>query len=106
LPLRADAASQSPRPVSREAADLCVTEPTRVARSIVAGGFTDRYDYALATLQEVQYNKWREYDPEDTIRYYALRLHEAGMIKSVPNKIIAENTDWRFLDELKYELKA
>jgi len=89
-----------------KAADLCVTEPTRVARSIVAGGFTDRYDYALATLQEVQYNKWREYDPEDTIRYYALRLHEAGMIKSVPNKIIAENIDWRFLDELKYELKA
>jgi NitT/TauT family transport system substrate-binding protein len=69
-------------------------------------GFTDRYDYALATLKEVQYDKWREYDPEDTIRYYALRLHEAGMIKSLPNKIIAENTDWRFLSELKRELKA
>src|SRR4029077_2489522 len=62
-----------------KATDLCVTEPARVARTIVDGGFTDRYDYALATLQEVQYDKWREYDPEDTIRYYALRLHEAGM---------------------------
>jgi len=89
-----------------KAADLCVTEPARVARSIVDGGFADRYDYALATLQEVQYDKWREYDPEDTIRYYALRLHEAGMIKSLPNKIIAENTDWRFLNELKRELKT
>ena len=89
-----------------KAADLCVTEPARVARSIVDGGFTDRYDYALATLQEVQYDKWREYDPEDTMRYYALRLHEAGMIKSLPNKIIVENTDWHFLDELKRELKA
>ena len=89
-----------------KAADLCTTDPKRVARSIVNGGYTDRYDYALATLQEVQYDKWREYDPEDTIRYYALRLHEAGMIKSVPNKIIAENTDWRFLNELKRELKA
>ena len=87
-------------------ADLCASEPARVAQRLVDRGFTDRYDYALATLQEVQYDKWREYDPEDTIRYYALRLHEAGMIKSLPNKIIAENTDWRFLNELKRELKT
>jgi len=46
------------------------------------------------------------YDPEDTIRFYALRLHEAGLIKSTPNKIIAENTEWRFFNELKRELKA
>ena len=39
-------------------------------------------------------------------RFYALRLHEAGMIKSNPQKIITEGTDWRFLNELKRELKA
>jgi NitT/TauT family transport system substrate-binding protein len=89
-----------------KATDLCATEPARAAQRIVDGGFTARYDYALQTLNEVPYDKWREYDPEDTIRYYALRLHEAGMIKSLPNKIIAENTDWRFLKELKRELKA
>jgi hypothetical protein len=50
--------------------------------------------------------KWREYDPEDTIRFYALHLHEAGMIKSSPNNIIADGTDWHFLNELKRELKA
>jgi NitT/TauT family transport system substrate-binding protein len=88
------------------ATDLCATDPARVARTIADGGFTDRYDYALAALQEVQYDKWREYDPDDTLRYYALRLHEAGLITSVPNKIIAEGTDWRFLNELKRELKA
>ena len=43
---------------------------------------------------------------EDTLRFYALRLHEAGMIKSSPQKIIADGTDWRFLNELKRELKA
>ena len=69
-------------------------------------GSRQRYDYALQTLTEVPYDKWREYDPEDTMRFYALRLHEAGMIKSSPNKIIAEGTDWRFLNELKRELKA
>ena len=65
-----------------------------------------RYDYALQTLSEIPYDKWREYDAEDTIRFYALRLHEAGMIKSSPQKIIADGTDWRFSNELKRELKA
>ena len=75
------------------------------AQRLVDGGFA-RYDYALQTLTEIPYRNWREYDPEDTMRFYALRLHEAGMIKSSPKKIIAEGTDWRFLDELKRELKA
>jgi NitT/TauT family transport system substrate-binding protein len=35
-----------------------------------------------------------------------LRLHEAGMVKSAPNKIIAQGADWRFLNELKRELKG
>jgi NitT/TauT family transport system substrate-binding protein len=89
-----------------KAADLCATEPARVARNIVDRGFVDQYDYARQTLSELPYDKWREYDAEDTIRFYALRLHEAGLIKSTPNKIIALNTDWRFLDEVKRELKA
>jgi NitT/TauT family transport system substrate-binding protein len=89
-----------------KAADLCAIEPARVARDIVSRRFTDSYDYALQTLKDVPYDKWREYDPEDTIRYYALRLHEAGLIKSTPQKIIAENTDWRFFNGLKRELKA
>ncbi len=74
------------------------TEPARAARQLVDGGFTPRYDYALQTLEEVPYDKWREYDAEDTIRFYALRLHEVGMIKSNPQKIIADGTDWRFLE--------
>jgi NitT/TauT family transport system substrate-binding protein len=86
-------------------ADLCATEPERVARMIVDKKYTPRYDYALEVMKELPYGKWREYDPEDTIRFYALRLHEAGMIKSSPQKIIAQGTDWRFLKELKKELK-
>ena len=63
------------------------------------------YDERQA-LSELPYYKWRDYDAEDTIRFYSLRLYEAGLIKTTPNKIIAENTDWRFFDELKQELKA
>ncbi len=40
------------------------------------------------------------------LRFHALRLHEVGMIKSTPQKLIAQGTDWRFLNELKKELKA
>jgi len=45
-------------------------------------------------------------EAEDTLRFYALRLREAGLIKMTPNEIIAGGTDWRFLNELKRELKA
>ena len=89
-----------------KANELCATEPARAARRLVDGGFTDRYDYALQTLTELPYDKWHDYDPEDSVRFYALRLREAGMTKSSPQKIIADGTDWRFLNELKRELKA
>ena len=62
-----------------KATDLCAAAPERVARRIVDRGFTERYDYALRTLNEVRYDQWRDYDAEDTIRFYALRLHEIGL---------------------------
>jgi len=89
-----------------KAAELCASEPARVAQRMVDGGFTPRYDYALQALKEIPYARWREYDPEDTIRYYALRLREIGMIKASPNKIIADGADWRFLNELRREMKG
>ena len=33
-------------------------------------------------------------------------FRRSGMIKSNPNALLAEGTDWRFLNELKRELKA
>ena len=73
---------------------------------MVDGGIAARYDYALQALSEVRYDVWRDLDPEDSLHFYALRLHEAGLIKANPQKIIADGTDWRFLTELKRELKA
>jgi NitT/TauT family transport system substrate-binding protein len=89
-----------------KAADLCASEPEQSARRLVDGGFTPRYDYALQTLNENPYGHWREYNPEDSIRFYALRLHELGMIKGTPQRILADGADWRFFEELKRELKA
>jgi NitT/TauT family transport system substrate-binding protein len=89
-----------------KATDVCALEPDRAAQLIVEKGFTPRYDYARQTMQEIPYNRWREYNPEDTVRFYALRLHELGLIKSTPQKIIAQGTNWRFFNELKQELKG
>jgi NitT/TauT family transport system substrate-binding protein len=89
-----------------KAANLCALQPDHAAHFLVDKGFTQRYDYALQALKDIPYDRWHEYNPEDTVRFYALRLHEVGMIKSTPQNIIAEGTDWRFLNELKQELKG
>jgi NitT/TauT family transport system substrate-binding protein len=89
-----------------KATDLCVTDPIGVAQRLVEHRFTPNYQYALQTLNELPYDKWREYDPEDTVRFYALRLRDVGLVKSTPQRIITEGTDWHFLNELKRELKA
>jgi NitT/TauT family transport system substrate-binding protein len=81
-------------------------EPERTAQQLVNRGFTEQYDYALETLRDIPYAQWREFDPEDSLRFFGLRLHEAGMIESSPNRLIAAGTNWRFLNELKRELKA
>src|SRR5262245_16564688 len=89
-----------------KATDICALEPDRAARTLVERSVTPNYSDAIQTMKDVIYTRWRDYDPEDTLRFYALRLHEAGMIKSSPQKILAEGTDWRFLNELKKELKG
>jgi NitT/TauT family transport system substrate-binding protein len=89
-----------------KAADVCALEPERTARFLVDKGYAERYDYALQALRDVPYAKWREYNPEDAVRFYSLRLHEAGLIKSSPQKILTQGTDWRFFNELKKELKG
>ena len=89
-----------------KATNICALEPDRAARMVVDRGFVKNYDYTAQALREIPYNKWRELDAEDTLRFYALRLHEVGMIKSSPQKILAQGTDWRFLNELKKELKG
>jgi NitT/TauT family transport system substrate-binding protein len=87
-----------------KATQFCAAEPEKAARLVADKGY--RYDYSLQTMKEIQYVRWRDYDAEDTVRSYSLRLHEAGMIKSTPNKIIEQGTDWRFFNELKREMKS
>ncbi len=86
-----------------KANDLCAREPERVAQRLVDWGYAPRHDHALQALKELPYARWRDYDAEDTVRFYTLRLHEARVVRSTPQKIISQGTDLRFLHELKRE---
>ena len=88
-----------------KATDLCLSQPEQAARLMVDRGVADKYEYVLQSVKEIGF-RWREYESEDTVRFWALRLREAGIIKSSPNNIIAQGTDWRFFNELKRELKS
>jgi len=88
-----------------KAADLCALEPDRIGRILVDQGFVKDYNYTVQTLKEIPWARWRDFDPADSMRFYALRLHETGLLKTSPQKILAR-TDWRFFNELRKELKA
>ena len=80
---------QARHPRHPEGGGLLLARAGRRPRGPGRRGYTPNYDYALEALTGIPYGKWREYDAEDTVRFYSLRLHEAGMSKSTPDQIIA-----------------
>jgi len=89
-----------------KAADICSQDPERAARLLVEKGYEPRYETALEVLKTLSYNRWRTDDPANTLRFHALRLRDAGMIKSTPQQIIERGSNFSFLNELKKEMKA
>jgi NitT/TauT family transport system substrate-binding protein len=88
------------------ATDATANHPETTAKLLVDKGITRQYDYALQAMREIPYDRWRLYKPEDTIRFYALKLRDVGMITKTPEDIIKLGTDWHFLDELRAEMTA
>ena len=89
-----------------KATDLCANEPERVARLMVDQGFTRSLRLCLADAAGVALRRLARLRSRGSVRFFALRLNEAGFIKSDPQRIIAEHTNWRFLNEVKRELKT
>lgn len=89
-----------------KATDMCTLQPELAAKMVIDNGFPTDYERALQVFREIPYAQWREYDPEDTLRFYAVRLHQLGLIQRSPNSLIDEISDWSFLTELKRELKV
>jgi NitT/TauT family transport system substrate-binding protein len=86
--------------------DIVSQDPMAAAQMLVDRKLRkpDDKEFMAQAFREIPYDKWRHYSPEDTIRYYALRLREFGATKYSPNEIIEQNTDWSHLASLKDEL--
>jgi NitT/TauT family transport system substrate-binding protein len=89
-----------------KAADLCVSEPQQVARRFIELGYGEDLEAVTRSIQDIRYNTWRDYEPEDTLRFFSLRMREAGIISSSPEQIIDKVADWKFLKQIRQELKA
>ncbi|MCA1644516.1 MAG: ABC transporter substrate-binding protein [Chloroflexi bacterium] len=86
------------------AVDLTAHDPQAAVRLLVDRGYTIQYDYTLAAVHAIHTLNWRDYDAEDTLRFYGLRLYEAGMVKQDPKQLIARGADWQPLADVKREL--
>ncbi len=62
-----------------KATDLCHEQPERAAQRMTDLGFSR--ECAMMALNDARFGLWQDYDPEDSVRFYALRLNEVGMIK-------------------------
>jgi NitT/TauT family transport system substrate-binding protein len=86
--------------------DLVAKDPEGSARHMVDRRYTNNYDYTCDALKEIPYKIWRDFDPVDSVRFYALRLKEAGIIKSTPEEILKRGTDFRYFTQLRKELQS
>jgi NitT/TauT family transport system substrate-binding protein len=88
-----------------KATDIVARNPELATRTLIQKTVIKETEYmnTLPELKHIPYEKWREYNPEDTVRFYALRMRDIGMIKSNPQQFIDQHTDWRFMNELKKE---
>ncbi len=89
-----------------KAADLCSQEPERVARLMEARGYFPDHELGRDVIKSLPYDRWRTDKPEDTLRFHALRLRDVGMLRSTPQELIERGTNWRFLNELRREMKT
>jgi NitT/TauT family transport system substrate-binding protein len=82
-----------------------VTKDRKAAVDIaVKKGFATDASQMLAAIQPLNYG-WREYDPAESLRYFALKLADAKLIKKTPAQIVAE-TDFSFFRQMQRELRA
>lgn len=63
------------------------------------------YEALYDTLKDMPY-AWRDYSPEDTLRFFALRLADGKLIKKTPEQIVTDGTDLAYFKQLRNELKS
>jgi NitT/TauT family transport system substrate-binding protein len=86
------------------AVDYANAKPEEAAQRLFDESWVRPLIYAQRAMDQVPYNVWREHKPEDSLRFFVLRLQESGLIGSTPDEIIAKGTDFSYFEELKEEL--
>ena len=89
-----------------KANEMCASDPDLAVKTYMQQGFRPDPNVARQAMRELPFGRWRDYNPEETVRFYALRLREAEMVRGSPQRIIAQGTDWQIWNALKKELKA
>ncbi len=89
-----------------KANDIVAADPELALRILMEKGIWTKAEtkYILQAIREIPYDLWRDYNPEETIRFYALRLREVGLIRTQPEEFIERHTDWSHLESLRQEL--
>lgn len=93
------------------AADATVKDRPRAAREGVRASIdhlipsvVSNEQILIDTIAMPSYD-WREFDPEETLRFFALRLGDVKLIKSTPQQIIAQGSEVAYMRQLRNELK-
>ena len=83
-----------------------VTNDRKAAVDIaVKKGFTPDASLMLEAIKPLAY-PWRDYDPADSLRYFALQLADSKLLKKTPAQIVADGSDFTFFRQMQKELKA
>jgi NitT/TauT family transport system substrate-binding protein len=88
------------------AAELAGKQPQVAAQRLADMKIAENPEQAHHVMTRLPYHAWRSYDPADSMRFYALRLREAGLISQTPQEILDRGSDWRIINALKKEMPA
>jgi NitT/TauT family transport system substrate-binding protein len=84
-----------------KANDRVAKDPAAAVLAGVAQGlFTISYDTVLAVLKNCKY-EWRDFDAEETLRFFALQLAEYKLVKGVPQQLVGQSSDYAYVRELR-----
>ena len=86
---------------------LCSGDPL-VAAALISrhGEEFGSQELILRSLRDIPYDAWRNFDLAASLRFYALRMYEAGLVTRTPHELLKIASDFDMFEQLRLELKA
>ncbi len=99
-----NAAKRATRAVLR-AIDYGAKDRQRAVQIAADKKVTQNAPLLYEAIKDLPYG-WRDFDAEETLRFFALRLADGKLIKKSPQQIMTDGTDLAFFRQMQKELKA